>query len=99
MPSLTPYDTGARAEPTIWATGARRAGLHPALLGDADEELDRYGKVDFEDSASSTIVTVWIEGTEDGENVLHIMQHEGVSKIVIDVNGDLDVPEVVIEGA
>lgn len=68
--TLTPYDTGKRAEPKVWPTPARQelAGSEPidrALLE------ERYGKVDFEDDESKTIATVWIEHTEIGY-VLHV---------------------------
>lgn len=51
MADLTPYDTGARAEPHAW---------RPRV-----DDPDSYGKVDFEDDASQTVATVHIEWDND----------------------------------
>ena len=82
--SPTPYDTGARAEPRVWSL------LHG--------EADRYGRVDFEDSNSDTICTIWVEGTEDGESVIHIQNFGmgNITRIVFDPDGEDAQPEFVI---
>ena len=81
--SPTPYDTGARAEPEVWR--------HLSQEG-------RYGKVDFEDCAGDTICTIWIEGTEDGESIIHIQNFGGnITRVVFDQNGEDTQPEFVID--
>lgn len=69
--TLTPYDTGRRAEPRPWAItpGKELATLAP--LGRELEE-DRFGKVDFTDDESNTTCTVWLEHNEHGQDVLHV---------------------------
>ncbi len=51
----SPYDTGERAEPKVWPV---------AFEGKVD--LDRYGRVDFDDDESATIATVRVQRTPDG---------------------------------
>ena len=82
--SPTPYDTGARAEPRVWSL------LHG--------EADRYGRVDFEDSNGDTICTIWVEGTEDGESIIHIQNFGmgNIARVVFDQNGEDSEPEFVI---
>ncbi|KIA72646.1 hypothetical protein ANMWB30_24140 [Arthrobacter sp. MWB30] len=50
---LTPYDTGARAEPRIWAAKHR-------------ESDDDFGKVDFNTDEDYTVATLWIERRDHG---------------------------------
>ncbi len=45
---LTPYDTGARTEPSIWEDEHR----------ESDED---FGKVDFNTDSDFTVATLWIE--------------------------------------
>ncbi len=61
MSDLTPYDTGARAEPKVW----------PASPG----YPDGYGKVDFDNDESATIATVWIERAPEGGYSLQVDDH------------------------
>jgi hypothetical protein len=86
---LTPYDTGARLEPQPWTRHSN----------DLIVPFEDWGKVDFDTDEGATVATVWVEGTEEAEDVMHVVQLCGVAKIVIHVNGDLDIPEVVIDGA
>ena len=62
MTKRTPYDTGKRSEPKPWH-------VQPRNLPDP-EELDRYGKVDFEDDAGGTLATLYIEKDDDDSWVL-----------------------------
>lgn len=56
--NLTPYDTGEVAEPKIWKT-----------LGDRD----RYGMIEFEDDAGTTLLTArMIRDEETGYYVLQL---------------------------
>ncbi|QIG59085.1 hypothetical protein SEA_RUBYRALPH_77 [Microbacterium phage RubyRalph] len=76
---LTPYDTGKRAEPRPWAIPTRDqiATAEPIDRGLLE---DRFGKVDFDDDESSTIVTVWVEHDVLGRPVVHIQeQHPDVT--------------------
>ena len=99
-PPLTPYDTGARAEPKVWTHAT-----HPQNA----DEFDRFGKVDFDDDTSTTIATVWIE-KRDGVHTLCIDDHS--ETLVIDgqarditpgdwveaIDRDLDARQVVAVG-
>jgi hypothetical protein len=60
----TPYDTGARYEAKVW---------QPERW---DE--DTYGKVDFEDDAGQTALTVYA-GRVNGVLELHVYSHGGQS--------------------
>lgn len=53
---LTSYDTGARLEPHAWA---------PSVP-------DEYGRVDFDNDDSATVVTVWIDRDDAGGYRLHL---------------------------
>lgn len=54
MPTpLNAYDTGYRLEPKPWPTGP-------------DVQPDNYGRVDFDDDESATLLTVRIQKTEAG---------------------------------
>lgn len=63
MTTLTPYDTGARLQPKPWHT-------QPANLPDP-EEVDRYGRVDFDNDEGRTVLSAYVENTAAGY-VLHI---------------------------
>lgn len=79
--SLTPYDTGERAEPHLWVRPGNAAPLDPAVDPHAEELRDNYGKVEFDNDESATVAIVHIERTEDGNYRL----------VVDDWSGDLDV--------
>ena len=64
---LTPFDTGERAEPSVWAPVPPGAAYGDIVEGKHD---DRYGKVDFENDSSEHVVTVHVERDADGEYVL-----------------------------
>lgn len=72
-PPLTPYDTGARAQPRAWSTPNRER---------PEAGTDDYGKVDFDDDASQTIVTVWVTRGPDGGFVVNV-QPFGGDKIAV----------------
>lgn len=55
--SLTPYDTGRRAEPKVWEARHR-------------ETADDFGKVDFDAEDDFTIATLYIERDADGTYAL-----------------------------
>lgn len=82
---LTPYDTGARCEPKIWShsTAVALAGATGRTL---EDELDRFGRVDFENDESATMVTVHVESTETGH------------RIVIDSQIDPEDLEIIVDG-
>lgn len=64
---LTPYDTGARCEARAWILyGTKVSEIHPA---------ENFGKVDFDDDASETVATAWIEKNDDGTFTLHVENH------------------------
>lgn len=69
VPTLTPYDTGARCEPRSWqpddpsVIAAMRSG-----------ESDDIGKVDFDDDTNETVVTVYVaKDPATGKHVVHIV--------------------------
>jgi len=68
--TLTPYDTGKRAEPGVLSVQPL-GGMEPI---ERELEEDRYGRVDFDDDASETVAQIWIERDEHGRQVVHIMQ-------------------------
>ncbi|HEX9085919.1 MAG TPA: hypothetical protein VF867_00145 [Arthrobacter sp.] len=68
--SLTPYDTGKRAEPKVWEERHR-------------ESENDFGKVDFNDSEDATIATLYIEQDEDGTYALRGYTNEPL-KVEID---------------
>lgn len=68
--ALTPYDTGVRATPQVWANMGRNLHTLPPIERELAE--DRYGKVDFENDEGSTVATVWLEKNAAGEYTVHI---------------------------
>jgi hypothetical protein len=78
MRELTPYDTGERLEPSAWVSPDRRRP--------AEDERDRYGKVDFDNDESATIV------------VIHVERKDGKHTVVIDPMGDSDEIEIIFNG-
>lgn len=53
---LTPYDTGARAEPKLWPL----------------TEDDNYGRVDFDNDESATLASVHLEPNPSGGYTLKV---------------------------
>lgn len=74
MSRTTPYDTGERYEAKVW---------QPERWDD-----DTYGKVDFEDDAGQTALTVYV-GRTDGKVVVHLYDH-GLGAYAIEID-DRDV--------
>jgi hypothetical protein len=68
--SLTPYDTGKRAEPKVWEARHR-------------ESEDDFGKVDFNNEEDFTIATLYIERDEDGTYAIRGYTNEPL-KVEID---------------
>lgn len=68
---LTPYDLGQRGEPKVWSLLSRGA-LNKLDMTELHDQMDRYGKVDFEDDEGTSIVTVWVERNEQGYPILHV---------------------------
>ena len=54
MPEQTPYDTGARYEPQLWSPTSD----------------DDYGRVDFDNDESATVLTVYAEPDQDGTQLV-----------------------------
>ena len=76
-PHLTPYDTGARLKPTIW----------PVLNDpDANGPYSRYGKVDFDNDESATVLTVYVTPDNNGGHVVHVIAHDE-SPVSLDLEG------------
>lgn len=84
--TLTPYDTGKRAEPKAWL---RSSALMLAQMEPIERELeeDRYGKVDFEDENGDDLFTIWVETNEAGHPVVHIQQI-GPTPVAIRIHGE-----------
>lgn len=64
--ALTPYDTGERLEPKPWSL----------------DEREDYGKVDFDDDCSETVVTLHVESASSGhvlklDNVVGALEIQG----------------------
>lgn len=65
--NLTPFDTGERLEPHVWA-------------GAVDGDL---GKVDFDDDEGRTVATVYGERSGvDGSDVRKVVSNGGVTVVV-----------------
>lgn len=89
--SLTPYDTGERAEPVIWVVP--ETGWIESTVDHRQAETDDWGKVDYNDSTNETVATIHVEHA-DGNAEVHVMMHgNGVRKIVIHAQGE-DLPEI-----
>lgn len=71
-PQWTPYDTGIRLEPKPWH-------VQPANLPDF-KEADRYGRVDFDNDASETVLQVMAQRGPLGP-ILHIPDYSGTLTI------------------
>lgn len=78
-PPLTPYDTGKRLVPQVWVLGDRRRP--------AEHDEDRYGRVDFDDDTSTTILTVYVERGDDGQHTVHI-ETMGEEDVPVVLNGE-----------
>lgn len=76
-PPLTPYDTGERLQPQVWVT--------PDPRRPEEHDRDRYGKVDFDDDSSTSILNVWVE-RKDGKFTVNIqpMGDDEISVVVHD---------------
>ena len=79
MSTLTPYDTGTRAEPRPWVNDDQTAGSD----GSRRAEPDDYGRVDFDDDSGSTVATVYVENRQ-GRYVVVVDAHE--EDIDVEVN-------------
>lgn len=81
-PALTPYDKGDRLEPIPWHVQHRNL---PKL-----EESVRYGKVDFENEESTTVLTAHVERNEDRKSyTLRADVHdETAPTVVLTVEGE-----------
>ena len=69
--ALTPYDTGERLEPQLWP---------------ADDDPDRYGRVDFDDDEGATIVSAHGERLPTGDYRLVVTRVSDV-RLVVDIDG------------
>lgn len=68
--ALTPYDTGERLEPRLWVRGGTLVGPYEGTSRGPARD-DDFGKVDFENDESTTVVTVYIERSGEGYT-LHV---------------------------
>lgn len=75
--SLTPYDTGAVAEPVLWQDDhdAVRAALRSGNEGD-------IGKVDFDDDEGATVATIRMTRDKHGIHTIHIESHRDGLKVI-----------------
>lgn len=80
---LTPYDTGDRLEPHPWVPG--RGGAAPSGLPRQTVE-DDYGRVDFEDDESRTVVSLYVGRDDEGSYALRV---ENLSDQALTVAGDI----------
>lgn len=85
--NLSPYDTGARAEPKVWSTRSLD-DLAPIAR---DMEADRYGHVDFNNENGESMFTVWVERNERGAQVMHVRQL-GPTPVALRIHGEGDHP-------
>lgn len=69
--NLTPYDRGTRLEPQLWPLG---------------EDPDSYGRVDFDNEESRTVLTAYVEREDDGY-ALHVHGMAEPLSVVVDGGG------------
>ena len=69
--NLTPYDRGTRLEPQLWPLG---------------DDPDSYGRVDFDDEESRTILTAYVEREGDGY-AMHVHGMGEPLSLVVDGGG------------
>jgi hypothetical protein len=69
--NLTPYDRGTRLEPQLWPLG---------------DDPDSYGRVDFDDEESRTILTAYVEREGDGY-AMHVHGMAEPLSLVVDGGG------------
>jgi len=69
--NLTPYDRGTRLEPQLWPLG---------------EDPDSYGRVDFDNEESRTVLTAYVEREADGYAV-HVHGMAEPLSVVVDGGG------------
>lgn len=84
---LSPYDTGERCEPRVWMP--RTMTQWPGIEYLADQ-LDSFGKVDFNNDEDATIVTAHVERLPDGRHRLVVDPQCGVEELEILVLHDSD---------
>lgn len=83
---LTPYDTGKRAEPSVWGR-AELPRPSTELTPEAYAELltkaeDTYGRVDFDDDEGATVATIYVEKNDRGHYVIHVEAREDVGLVI-----------------
>ena len=69
--NLTPYDRGTRLEPQLWPLG---------------DEPDSYGRVDFDNDESATVLTAYVEREGDGY-AMHVAGMAEPLSLVVDGGG------------
>jgi len=74
---LTPYDTGARCEPSVWEEKHR-------------ESDDDYGKVDFNTDEDYTVATLWIERRETPSYTGYVLKGHTNEPLGVDFNDQSD---------
>lgn len=73
--ALTPYDTGARCEAHVWIPGDTPVSEScPA---------ENFGKADFDDEEGWTVVTIWVEKSNDGTHCVKIEEHCSPDEITV----------------
>jgi len=77
---LTPYDTGTRLEPRPWH-------VQPRNLAQDAAEAARYGKVDFDNEESATVLTAHVERTENKGYVVNAYVH-GETDVTVELTRD-----------
>lgn len=76
---LTPYDRGERLVPLPWVLADPRRPV--------EHDEDRYGRVDFDDDTSTTILNVYVSRDERGEHTVHITTM-GEEPVPVVLNGE-----------
>lgn len=84
--NLTPYDTGARLQPQPWSLETKLARENMTSPTARAFEDDRYGRVDFDNDESATIVTSYVERLSDGRHALHLEPHIDPDQLLVAVH-------------
>lgn len=83
---MNPYDDGYRLKPKAW--------VNDGIAGEEDPRpatADDYGRVDFDNDAGETVVTVWIQKTEAGY-IVRVEEQQDV-ELAIETGSDRQLRE------
>lgn len=69
----TPYTRDERLEPSLCINPDNIYGWPGAKY--LEDQFEDFGKVDFNDQNENQVVTTWISVDEEGNRLLHVLDH------------------------